>query len=1197
MKLIDPRLIRQSFKARTAFGLTVTLGGLGGVLTVGQAALLSRVIDLVYLKGAWLRDVAPLLGTILVVLLLNATSQWGRDLAAKKISLQIKTDLRSKLFAHIQQLGPAFLQEERSGELVTTATEGIENLDAYFSQYLPQLILAALIPLTYLVFVFRMDFLTGLVLLLTAPLIPIFMGLIGTLADRITQRQWATLSRLSAHFLDVLQGLPTLKSFGRSREQIGLIRQIGEQFQDRTMDILKVAFLSALVMEFVATLSTAVVAVEISLRLLAGKMDFQPAFFILLLAPEFYLPLRLLGTRFHAGIAGVTAAQRIYAVLALPIDRRLGGMGASKTPENVPAGLGVAFERVSFRFPDGRQALQDVSFSLPTGRVLALVGKSGSGKSTVAHLLLGFNAPTSGTIYQGIRDVAWVPQSPYLFNDTVAANISLGQPGASLESIMAAAKAAYLHDFIITLPQGYQTRIGERGERLSGGQAQRLALARAFLRDAPLIILDEPTAHLDPEMETSLQTSLESAIAGRTAIIIAHRLNTVLAADQILVMDQGRVVETGTHTDLISQDGLYARLWREAGRGLPPVEMERHGFILSPTKPSLILPVAEWSDSPLPLPGVTLSRLLRILKPYKGGVALSVTLGFLTVASGIGLMGTSAYLISAAALQPSIAELQVAIVGVRFFGISRGIFRYLERLITHKTTFRLLTRIRSWFFEHLEPLSPACLGQKRAGDLLSRIVANMHSLEDFYVRGIAPPLAAILVALFSGIFLSGFHPGLTLTLWFWLILAGVLVPFWAYRLARGSGSKMVAARSALHNLLVDGIQGLPDLLVFDRAPAYLQWIRTLGDRLHDQQYRLARSSALVAAGMYLLAHLGMLSLLIGGILVVRSGQIDGVHLAVIALVALASFEAVNPLPQAAQVLDESLVAAGRLFDILEARPEVEAPRQPVPCSAGGDLKVRNLSFHYPEHSRTRTPSRSEARKGQIPFQLKGLSFDLPQGKRTAIVGPSGSGKTTLINLLLRYWDFHQGEITLGGSDIRWCHPEDIRSRFAVVSQRPHLFNATIRENLLVAKANATQTEMEVATRQAGIHDFIQALPQGYQTVIGEEGKRLSGGERQRLAIARALLKDAAIVMMDEPTANLDTVNRRIVTDLVTRQLVGRSLILMTHHLGGLENVDEILVMRSGEIIERGTHQELIARGGLYARMYAIQHRTLLEAAG
>jgi ATP-binding cassette subfamily C protein CydD len=327
MKLIDPRLLQQAKSSRTALGLTIALGFVGGIFTVLQAWMLSRVIDGVFLGGADLRASVPLLGLLLLLFLLKAGSLWGSQIAAKQVALNIKTSLREKIYAHLQKLGPLYVRGERTGELVHTVTEGIEALDAYFSEYLPQLVLAALVPLTFLFFVFPLDRLSGLVLLLTAPLIPVFMVLIGDRADALTQRQWRTLSRMSAHFLDVLQGLTTLKLLGRSRAQIEVIRQVSERFRERTMGVLRVAFLSALVLELVATLSTAVVAVEIGLRLLYGRMAFEQALFVLLLAPEFYLPLRLLGTRFHAGINGVTAATRIFEVLDTPIrpeteDRR-----------------------------------------------------------------------------------------------------------------------------------------------------------------------------------------------------------------------------------------------------------------------------------------------------------------------------------------------------------------------------------------------------------------------------------------------------------------------------------------------------------------------------------------------------------------------------------------------------------------------------------------------------------------------------------------------------------------------------------------------------------------------------------------------------------------------------------------------------------------------------------------------------------
>jgi len=568
--MIGKKLWQQLQPARIDFGLTISFGFLAAISLAGQAFFLSRIIAQVFLEGASLAEVQPFLLGLLGLSLLRAALVWVGQVTAQRLATQVKNDLRERLTGHLLALGPAYSRNERSGELANTAVEGVEALDPYFSQYLPQLVMAVLAPVAILLFIFPLDVTSGFILLVTAPLIPIFMILIGSLAKEKNDRQWRVLSQMGAHFLDVLQGLTTLKLLGRSREQIEVIGLISDRFRQSTMAVLRVAFLSALALELLSTLSVAIVAVGIGLRLLYGYLEFEQALFVLILAPEFYLPLRLLGTRYHAGQAGVSAAKRIFEILETPLPAAI-TTAESKSLPALPAV--IRFDEVYYSYDQGqRPALQGISFTLQPGQKVALVGPSGAGKSTVAQLLLGFIQPTQGTISidgqplavfdlaDWRQQVAWAPQNPYLFHGSVIDNIRLARPEAGLTEVIEAARQAQADTFIQALPQGYETLIGERGIRLSGGQAQRLALARAFLKDAPLLILDEATANLDPGHETYIQAAISRLVQGRMALIIAHRLSTVYSADQIWVMASGKIVETGTHPTLLREQGLYSRL-------------------------------------------------------------------------------------------------------------------------------------------------------------------------------------------------------------------------------------------------------------------------------------------------------------------------------------------------------------------------------------------------------------------------------------------------------------------------------------------------------------------------------------------------------------------------------------------------------------------------------------------------------------
>ncbi|HEC22325.1 MAG TPA: thiol reductant ABC exporter subunit CydC [Chloroflexi bacterium] len=532
-------------------------------------------------------------------------------------------------------------------------------------------------------------------------------------------------------------------------------------------------------------------------------------------------------------------------------------------------------------------------------------------------------------------------------------------------------------------------------------------------------------------------------------------------------------------------------------------------------------------------------------------MALSGLLGFLTAGSSVGLMGLSAWLIAAAALHPSIADLQLAIVGVRAFGIARGVFRYVERLVSHDTTFRLLKRIRVWFYERLEPLAPARLVDRQSGDLLSRVLSDIDELENLYMHVVGPPLVALLTVAGMLVFVWFFGPQVALPLLAFYVLGGVVLPLLIGWLGSRAGRASVVARARLNAALVESLQGMGDLLAFNAAGRRASEVERLSRTLAHRQATLTRVEALKDSLLLLVTGGAVV-----GVLVAAIPRVQGVFLASIALAVLASFEAAASLPLAARHLGNTLEAAHRLFEITGESPAVLDPPHPAPAPSHFDLEVRHLSFRYGPDD---------------PPVLQDVSFSLAEGERLAIVGASGAGKSTLVNLLLRFWDYEEGEILLGGRDLRQYRQDDVRAWIGVVTQRTHLFNATIRENLLIARPAATDGQIIAAAKAARIHDFIESLPDGYDTWIGEDGVRLSGGERQRLAIARVLLKDAPLLILDEAAANLDAITGRAVMAAIEAAMRGRTTLIITHRLAELSGVDRVLTLHEGRVITEEQH--------------------------
>ncbi len=566
----------------------------------------------------------------------------------------------------------------------------------------------------------------------------------------------------------------------------------------------------------------------------------------------------------------------------------------------------------------------------------------------------------------------------------------------------------------------------------------------------------------------------------------------------------------------------------------------------------------------------TIARLLGIVQPYRWWMLLAALLGFATIGSGVGLLTTSAYIIAKAALHPSFHELQLGIAAVRLFGIARGGLRYAERLVTHSTTFRILGRIRIWFYASLQPLAPARLQRYRSGDLLQRITGDIDTLENLYARVVAPPLTAALVSLLLWFLMGTFSPVFSTALLCFHAAAASL-PVATGRLNRGTASRIVRLQTELQAETLDYLQGMDELLLFGRVNERRERLASLKNEL----LRLQRRQLLIRG-----AHESATGLLMNGAVLtllwllapqVNGGMLDGVFTALIVVAVMASFEAFLPLPDTAGHLEESALAGKRLFEIIDSEPEITVPENPEPFPAQSSVSFRTVGFTYPGTSR---PALSE------------VSFHISEHEKTAVVGPSGSGKSTIANLLLGFWRPAEGAVSVGGREIGTLDPETLRRRTATVTQHTYLFGDTLRNNLLLAKPDATDEELKTALKFAGLETFGERLDDW----AGQHGMRLSGGERQRMAVARMVLQDAPCIVLDEATANLDAVTGRTLMESVRRFAARKTLIVITHRLREMETFDRILVMDDGRLRESGTHRELMEKKGLYASMWSLQHR-------
>ncbi|WP_217142201.1 thiol reductant ABC exporter subunit CydD [Streptomyces sp. AC627_RSS907] len=1147
MKPIDPRLLQYARATRFFLAAVVVLGAIGAGLLVAQAMLIAEVVVGAFQQGMRVADLSTPLLLLVAVACGRALVGWLTELASHRASAAVKSELRGRLLERATVLGPGWLSGQRTGSLVALATRGVDALDDYFSRYLPQLGLAVVVPVAVLARIVTEDWVSAAIIVGTLPLIPIFMVLIGWATQSRMDRQWRLLSRLSGHFLDVVAGLPTLKVFGRAKAQAESIKRITGEYRQATMRTLRIAFLSSFALELLATLSVALVAVTIGMRLVHGDMALYDGLVVLVLAPEAYLPLRQVGAQYHAAAEGLAAAEGIFSVLERPAP--------VTGTDPAPAHCSLSFENVTVRYP-GRaaDAVTGVNLTVEAGETVALTGPSGAGKSTLLHALLGFVRPAGGRVRIGGADlstldltqwhtrVAWVPQHPHLYAGTIAENVRLARPDADDADVRRALRDAGALEFVDALPEGAGTLLGEGGAGLSAGQRQRLALARAFLADRPVLLLDEPTAALDGGTEADVVAAVRRLAEGRTVLLVVHRPALLEVAD--------RVVRLEEPVPTAAADGP---------RGAPAARtVEETPGAPGPASPHDRAPTAE------PRGGV-LARVRAMSAARHGRLGLALLLSSLALGSAVGLMATSGYLISRASQQPPVLYLMVAVTATRAFGIGRAVFRYAERLVSHDAVLRMLADTRGAVYRRLERLAPAGLRRSRRGDLLSRLVADVDALQDYWLRWLLPAATAVAVSVASVVFTVWLLPEAGAVLAVGLLVAGAGVPLVTGAVARRAERRLAPARGVLATRVTDLLTGTAELTVAGALPARAAEARRADGTLTRIASRAATATALGDGLTALISGLTVAGAALVGVQAVADGRLTGVAVAVVVLTPLAAFEAVLGLPLAVQYRQRVHRSAERVYEVLDAPEPVREPETPRPAPASPfPVVLSGLVAHHP---------------GQDRDALAGLDLTLAEGRRIAVVGASGAGKTTLAQVLLRFLDADAGSYTLAGVDAYALAGDDVRRLVGLCAQDAHLFDSSVRENLLLAGKDATEAELREALARARLLDWADGLPDGLDTLVGEHGARLSGGQRQRLALARALLADFPVLVLDEPAEHLDLPTADALTADLLAATEGRTTLLITHRLAGLEAVDEVIVLDEGRVVQRGTYAELAAVPG------------------
>jgi len=1187
---LDMRLWQFTRGLRWRIAGAVTVGVLAALVGIGRLALLGWLLAQVF-DGAPASALILPVTLVAAVMVLRGVLEYWRNMIAHRTAARVQLALRERLFDKIVELGPAHFGLERTGDALLAMVEGVEQLETYFGQYLPQLFVAFLTPVIVFVLVATLDLPVALVMFGFA-LVTLFAPAMFHKwdSDNSLRRQKAY-GAFAAEFLDAIQGLATLKAFGQSGARAKLLAKKAHELFQSTMWVLATNSLSRGIVDTGLAVGAAATLGYGAYRVSSGSMSLEVLLIVLMMGIEVYRPQRDLRSLLHEGMVGLASAKGIFAVLdAQPI------IAAQTAPaHDAPLEPTVTFDRVHFAYPGGRrEAHHELSFTIGAGERVGFVGASGAGKSSIVRLLLRFYDPQQGCVRIGgedlrdlnpgdlHRNIAVVNQDTYLFHGSVEDNLRFGKPDASDAELEEAARAANAHGFISELPQGYQTIVGERGIRLSGGQRQRIAIARALLRDAPILVLDEALSAVDAENEAVIQEALDRLMRGRTTLIFAHRLSSVIGADRLLVLDQGRLVESGSHDSLMKARGMYYTLMAAQA-----AEGDRAGEVLEAVAPSVTASVAidgiddahsaqlEPTDAILRAEGMgwldAFRELFQYVVPWKAKLGVVFFFGVTRVFALIGVGLVSALVVAAVKNDAPFGHYLVVLAVIAPLA---GIFHWIESWIAHDMAFRMLSEMRIALFEKLDKLAPAYLLRRRTGDLVAMATHDVELVEYFFAHTVAPALVAVLVpALVLGTLMAFGWPMALALLPFLLLVA--LSPFLARARIDALGSRSREALADLNAHMVDSIQGLNEIIAFENVARRKREMVERTERNLSVRVPFFHDLTIQMAMLEVATGLGGLAVVFTGAQLVTAGSLAAGTLPFLTLLAMAAFLPVSEIAHIGRQLADTLGATRRLYAVHQEKVLVsDGPGAPAAAGRGGvSLEFDDVDFSYFSNRR---------------LALKGASLRAPAGTTLALVGRSGAGKTTAAHLLLRFFDPQKGEVRMNGASLRQYKLDALREQIALVTQDTYLFNETLRANILLAQPDASDSDIRQAVERAALAEFVDTLPEGLETRVGERGVRLSGGQRQRVAIARAFLKDAPVLILDEATSHLDAVNEQAVRHALEELMADRTTVVIAHRLSTIRTADSIVVLDGGRVIESGNHEELLARRGLYSQLVGRQ---------